>query len=80
MCCSKQLSSLVIHLQKSLDTDLRLIAKDSFCLFDLLLYAPVNSDGHVEMSGRLNGSKAIKRNSTQYKSTPRDFRLCVTKP
>ena len=39
---------LVTHKRKSLDADLRLIAKNSFCLFDLLLYGPVNSCCHVE--------------------------------
>ena len=29
---------LVTHKRKSLDVDLRLIATDSFCVFDLLLY------------------------------------------
>ena len=30
-----------------LDADLRLIVENSFCFTDLLLYAPVNSYGHV---------------------------------
>ena len=39
---------LVSHKRKSLNDDLRLIAKNSVCLFDLLFYVPVNSYGHVE--------------------------------
>ena len=34
--------------EKSHDVDLRLIATESFCVFDLLLYVPVNCFGHVE--------------------------------
>ena len=40
---------LVTHTRKSLDADMRLIAKNCFCLFQLLLYAPVSSNYHVGM-------------------------------
>ena len=40
---------LVTHKQKSLDVDLCLIVKNWFLLFDLFLYAPVNSYDHAGM-------------------------------
>ena len=40
---------LVTHKRKSLDVDFGLIEKNSFCLFYLLLYVPVDSYGHVGM-------------------------------
>ena len=41
------------------DTDLRFIAKNSFCLIDLMLYVPVNSYGHV-------GTLELERDVKQY--------------
>ena len=46
--------------QKSLDIDLRLIAKNTFCLFDLLFHIPVNSYGHVKTLA-VEGCKAINQ-------------------
>ena len=71
--------------RKSLDADLRLIAKNIFCLIDLLLYDPVNSYGHV---GTLEVDRGVKQKSNKReiiftmkcKSASRDFRLCVTRP
>ena len=40
---------LVTYKRKSLDADLRLIAKNNFGLFNLLFYFPLNSFGHVRM-------------------------------
>ena len=64
----------------SLNIDLRLLAKNKFCLFDLLLYAQVNSYGHV---GMLSVERDVKQYSKQtkilfaIKGTSRDFGLSV---
>ena len=44
----EQHKGLITHKRKSLHLDLCLIAKNSFCLFDLLLYIPFNKYGHVD--------------------------------
>ena len=70
------LIGLVTHKRKSFDVDLLLIAKNSFCMFYLLPYAPVNRYGHVGtlaverdvFRNKYNKSKflfAAKRKSTQ---------------
>ena len=35
------------QISENINVDLGLISKNSFCLFDVLLYIPVNSYGHV---------------------------------
>ena len=73
-CCSRQVilgddlirtmlrryfnKGLVTHMRFSLNIDLYLIAKNSVCLFDLLLYVPVNSYGHV---GKLAVERDVKQ-------------------
>ena len=57
-CISK---GVVTPKQKSLDADLRLIAKNSFSLIDLLLFVPVNSFGHVGTLDVERDTKAINR-------------------
>ena len=52
---------IVTPKRKSLDADLRLIAKNSFRLIDLLLYVRVNSYGHV-------GTLDVERNLKQLKA------------
>ena len=52
-----EIKGVVIPKRKSLDADLGLIAKDIFCLIDLLLYAKVNSYGLV---GMLNVERGVK--------------------
>ena len=58
--------------QKSLNTDLCLIAKNIFCLIDLLLFAQVNSYGRVgtldverEVKHRIGQTRIHFRNKTQ---------------
>ena len=51
------------HMSENFSTQMRLIAKISFCLFDLLVYVPVNSCGHA-------GMLAVEKNIKQYIKIP----------
>ena len=77
----RRLKGLVTHKRKSLDTDLRFTAKNSFCLFDLFFYVPVNRYGHVGTLA-VESSESNKREFLfARKRTPmsREFCLCVTR-
>ena len=67
-------------MQKSLAIDLRLIVKNRFCLFVLLLYVLINTYGHVktltverDLNHKSNGQKYLFE--IKCKSMYRDFRL-----
>ena len=73
------------HTVKISQRRLALIAKNSYYLFDLLLYVQVSSYGHVgtfsverDESNKANDQQILF--SIKWKSTLRDFRLCVTSP
>ena len=53
------------------------LKKRCYCLFDLLFYIPVNSHGHVGMSGRKLLTGVYSNNSNKQIII---FTTCVTRP
>ena len=52
------IKGVVTPKRKSLDAYLHLVANNSFCLIDLLLFVPINSYGHV---GTLDVERDVKQ-------------------